>query len=334
MSLSLVIVGSAGHVGYVLSDLAAYPQVRFTAYAPSYPEEDVARYGRPDADGTAPRGYDDWRAMLDAERPDIVVVAGRYDLNAPIAIEAARRGCHVISEKPAATTLDGLAALRDAVQRSGIIYTSMLAIRYQPPYYTARQLVSQGIIGTPYLINGQKSYKWGAARPDWYADPAKYGNTMAWVGIHAFDFCRWIADVDFCEVSAYHANCVHTERPGCQDVATVAARLTNGGCASFSMDFLRPAGAATHGDDRARIVGSQGVLEVRDEGRRLQVITADRDVADWPLVDPGRTFFGDFVGAVEGTGSLLITADEAFRVTEFALKAAQSADDGGRPIRL
>ena len=77
MSLSLVIVGSAGHVGYVLSDLAAYPQVRFTAYAPSYPEEDVARYGRPDADGTAPRGYDDWRAMLDAERPDIVVVAGK-----------------------------------------------------------------------------------------------------------------------------------------------------------------------------------------------------------------------------------------------------------------
>jgi len=57
-------------------------------------------------------------------------------------------------------------------------------------------------------------------------------------------------------------------------------------------------------------------------------------VADWPLVDPGRTFFGDLVGAVEGTGSLLITADEAFRVTEFALKAAQSADDGGRPIRL
>ncbi len=333
MSHSLVIVGSAGHVGYVLSDLATYPQVRFTGYAPSYPGEDVARYGRPGADGTAPRGYDDWRTLLDGERPDVVVVAGRYDLNAPISIEAARRGCHVISEKPAATTLADLATLRKEVARGGGLYTSMLALRYQEPFYTARTLVAEGLIGEPYLINGQKSYKWGASRPDWYADPAKYGNTMAWVGIHAFDFCRWIAGVDFAEVSAYHANRVHTERPGCQDVATVAARLTNGGCASFSMDFMRPAGASTHGDDRARIVGSKGVLEVRDEGRRLQVITADRDVADWPLTNPGRTFLGDFVGALEGTGNLLITSDEAFRVTEFALKAAQSADEG-RPVRM
>ena len=46
MEYSLVIVGSAGHVGYVLSDLPRFPQVRFCAYAPSYAGEDVARYGK------------------------------------------------------------------------------------------------------------------------------------------------------------------------------------------------------------------------------------------------------------------------------------------------
>ena len=333
MAKTLVIVGTAGHVNYVLQDLAAYRQVRFGAYAPSYAGEDVSRFGRVDVGDGAPRAYGDWRAMLDAERPDIVVVAGRYDLNAPIALEAVRRGCHVISEKPAATTLADLAPLREAVARQGVLYTSMLAIRYQLPYYTARTLVSQGLIGEPYLINGQKSYRWGASRPEWYADPAKYGNTMAWVGIHAFDFCRWIAGVELAEVFGYHANLVHKDRAGCQDVATVTARLANGGCATFTMDFLRPEGASTHGDDRARIVGSKGVLEVRDEGRRLQVITGDSDVAEWPLVAHGRTLFGDFVAALEGRGDLLVTAEEAFRVTEFALKAAQSADEG-RPVRL
>jgi predicted dehydrogenase len=333
MQKKMVFVGTAGHVRYVLADLAAHRQVRFSAYAPSFPGEEVASLGRVDSgDGPASR-YDDWRAMLDAERPDIVVVCGRYDLNAPIALEAVRRGCHVISEKPAATTLADLAALREAVAKAGVLYTSMLGMRYALPFYTARTLVAEGLIGEVYLINGQKSYRWGNNRPEWYADPVAYGSTMGWVGIHAFDYCRWIAGVEFAEVCGYHANLVHTERPGCQDVATVAARLTNGGCASFTMDYLRPEAASTHGDDRARIVGSRGILEVRDEGRRLEVITADREVAEWPLPEHGRTFFGDFVAALEGRGELLITAEEAFRVTEFALKAALSADEG-RPVRM
>ena len=333
MEYSLVIVGSAGHVGYVLSDLPDYPQVRLSAYAPSYEGEDVSRYGRA-AEGTAsPSVYDDWRQMLDREQPDIVVVAGRYDQNGPVVLEALRRGCHVISEKPAAFTLEAVAEIREEIARQNVVYTMMLAIRYQLPYYTARQVVAEGVIGEPYLISGQKSYRWGASRPEWYAEGEKYGSSMGWVGIHAFDFCRWIAGVQFSEVYAYHANLVHTERPGCQDVATVIAGLDNGGSATFTMDFLRPAAAATHGDDRARIVGSQGVLEVRDEGRRLHVITPEQDEPDWPLVDHGRTFFGDFMGALEGTGELLITAEEALGITEFALKAAQAADEH-RVVRM
>ena len=45
MEHTLVIVGSAGHVGYVLSDLPRFPQVRF-APTPFLPGEDVARYAK------------------------------------------------------------------------------------------------------------------------------------------------------------------------------------------------------------------------------------------------------------------------------------------------
>jgi len=327
MTYRLVGVGASGHLNYVLGELPRYPQVQLAAYAPSFEGEDVSRYARVSAAATEPRAYDDWRRMLDAEEPDIVVVCPRYDLTATVALEAVRRGCHVISEKPAALDLGELDELRRAVNDAGVLYTMMLAIRYQPPYYTARQLVSDGVIGEPYLLSGQKSYRWGPERPDWYADPAKYGSTMAWVGIHAFDFARWIARVDYTEVFAYHANLVRTERPGCQDVATVIARLNNGGSAVFNLDYLRPDASLTHGDDRVRVAGSRGVLEVCDAGTRLHVITAEKDEPEWPLIDHGRTFFGDFMGALEGRGELLITAGEAFRVTEFALKAAVAADE-------
>jgi predicted dehydrogenase len=322
----LVIVGAAGHVDYVLDEVAAYPQIRFCACAPSYPGEDIRRYAR--GEGLAPRYYDDWRAMLDAERPHIVMAVGRYDTNAPIAIEAVRRGCHVIAEKPAAQRLDDLATLRELVLDHGVVYASLLNMRYLPTFYTAHALVREGIIGMPLLISGQKSYRWGASRPEWYSDRTAYGSTMIWVGIHCFDYGSWIAGVRYSEVFAYHANLAHPERPGCQDVATVIAKLDNGGSAVYHLDFLRPAAARTHGDEPLRVAGTRGVLEVCDQTERLHVITADQEVLAWPLRTPPRTLFGDIVAAIEGRGELLAPADEAFDATAFAIRAAEAADTG------
>ena len=328
MPHKLVLVGASGHTGLVLGELGEFSQIHFTAYAPSFAGEDMARVAAPQAGHRSPQAYADWRRMLDSERPDIVTVCGRYDLNGPIAIEAARRGCHIISEKPAAQTLDDVAALRQIIADHGVLYGIMLAMRYDAPYYTAHQLVRQGVIGEPYLVTGQKSYRWGTSRPEWYADPGKYGSTMTWVGIHAFDYARWVSGLDYTEVFAYHANLVHKGRPGCQDTATVIARLANGGSATFNLDYLRPSAAPTHGDDRLRIAGSKGVIEICDQGTRVQVITETENVPSWPLSPSGRTLMSDFVAALEGHGSLLVSPEEAFSITEFAIKAAQAADSG------
>lgn len=324
----MAIIGAAGHVNLVLDELPQFPNVRFDAYAPSFEGEDVSRYKRIQMGKRSPTAYSDWIQMLDTEEPDIVTICGRYDLNGPIALEAARRGLHMISEKPAAQNLQDVDTLRQLVLDRDLVYAIMLPMRYDPPFYTAHRLVRWGVIGEPYLISAQKSYQWGQERPAWYADPAKYGNTMTWVGIHAFDYARWVADVDYTQVWAHHANLVHTERPGCQDVATVMARLANDGSAVFHLDYLRPAGAPTHGDDRLRIAGAKGVLEVCDQGSRLHLITHARDTPSWPLERPERTLFGDFMAAVEGGGQLLVPAEEAFDITAFAIKAAQAADSG------
>jgi predicted dehydrogenase len=326
-SLRLVTIGAAGHMHLALGELDRHTDIHWVGYAPSYMGEDMGRLER-DASTWSAAFHDDWRSMLDDVKPDIVVVGGRYDLNAPLAIEAARRGCHVLSEKPAAQTLEDLATLEQTVRQAGRVYMLMLPLRYEPAFYTAHQIVHDGMIGTPLLITGQKSYRWGT-RPEWYGDRTLYGSTMTWVGIHAFDFAAWAAGVNYTQVWAQHANLAHPERPGCQDVAAVLARLDNGGSAVFTMDYLRPEASATHGDDRLRIAGSKGVVEVWDTGQHLRVITAEQDVAEWPLVSPGRTLFDDFIAAIEGTKVPLITAEECFAITRFAIRCAQAADYGG-----
>lgn len=327
MSYSLAVIGAAGHTGYVLDHLGAYPQVSWCACAPSFTGEDLGPLTRRPNAVPAPRLYEDWRALLAAESPDIVVVCGRFDLNGPIALESIRRGCHVISEKPAALTLDGVGALRRAVAERAVQYTLMLGMRYEPAYYAAHELVRKGVIGEPYLISGQKSYRWGA-RPEWYADAACYGNTMCWVGIHIFDLARWVSGVEFTAVGARHANLVHRERPACQDSAAVLASLANGGSGAFTLDYLRPDAAATHGDDRLRIAGSHGVLEVCDRGKRLHVTTKHDDIPCWPVAESGRDTLGDMLAAIERRGDLLVPAEEGWRITEFAITAAHAAETG------
>lgn len=324
----LVGIGAAGHVQVVLGELPRHPQLRLVACAPSFPGEDLGAYLACPMAGQPPRVYDDWRAMLDDASPDIVLICGQYGLNGVLAVEAARRGCHILSEKPAAQTLAEVNELRRLIAEQRLHYGMLLTMRYEAPFYTARQVVAQGIIGEPCLITAQKSYRWGANRPAWYADRSRYGSTMTWVGIHAFDYARWVAGVEYTEVYAQHANLAHPAYPGCQDVAAVIARLNNGGSAVFHLDYLRPAAAPTHGDDRLRIAGTKGVLEICDRGTRLHILTHEQEVPAWPLVAPERTLLGDFLAALEGRGTPLIPAEEALSISAFAILAAQAADEG------
>ena len=46
--------------------------------------------------------------------------------------------------------------------------------------------------------------------------------------------------------------------------AAAMFRMTNDVIATVTADMLRPSVAKSHGDDRVRLVGTKGVLEIRD----------------------------------------------------------------------
>ena len=53
-----------------------------------------------------PKGYDDYRQMLDVETPDVVHICTPNDSHYEIAMYAMEHGMHVICEKPMTRTLD------------------------------------------------------------------------------------------------------------------------------------------------------------------------------------------------------------------------------------
>lgn len=326
--MKLCMIGNrGGHDKHVWDDLALLPHVQVVGIASGAPEDDVTPWQRRcDALGFTPEVFSDYRQMLDQLQPDIVTVCGPFELHAEMSAEALQRGIHVFCEKPVALTFEQLAMLKTTFAASpGLHLATIMNLRYDPAFYTAWRAVRDGAIGTVRLINAQKSYRLGR-RDAYYRDRATYGGTIPWVGVHAFDWIYWYSAQAFTSVYATHSTQYNQGNGDLEMSALCHFTLTGEIFASTSIDYLRPATAPTHGDDRVRVMGTAGAIEVCD-GKTYLINAETEGEAELP-VTCDRQIFKDFVDHIEGKTTALLTPEDVFAVTEACLRARQSADEG------
>lgn len=94
------------------------------------------------------RVYDDYREMLETERPELVAVVTPDHLHAAVveaAVAAGVRG--IFCEKPLATTLEEADAIIAAVRGAGVTMNVNYTRRWSPEYVEARRLVRAGALG-------------------------------------------------------------------------------------------------------------------------------------------------------------------------------------------
>ena len=91
-------------------------------------------------------------AMLEREQLDLVVIATPHDTHAALAIEALEAGCNVVVDK--AMCLNGREA--DAMIESAARSRGFLSVfqnrRWDWDYLTVKQVLAEGLIGSPYLV--------------------------------------------------------------------------------------------------------------------------------------------------------------------------------------
>lgn len=91
--------------------------------------------------------------MLSAERIDIVVLTSRHAADHARQIEVALDcGCHIYCEKPLTTCLLEAELLAGRVRQAGVRFCMAHPGRYAPSLRTVRQMVEQGEIGVPRLM--------------------------------------------------------------------------------------------------------------------------------------------------------------------------------------
>ena len=322
-------IGIQGHYFHVIDGIPRLKDCQLVGVARSMPDEKIEDLKKKPAWTEQTRLYEDYRKMLDELKPDIVAVFGLAHLG-EASIEAVRRRCHVISEKPLALRLEELRTLRKERDSAGVRVSAILPYRLFPAFVAARKaIVEEGLIGEPVLVCVQKSYRWGGpeSRPEYYRYRKTYGGTIPWIGTHGIDYIRYVTGLEYANVTAQHAVKVNKDYPECEDCAALLFEMTNGGQAVLTLSYLRPAKAPSHGDDRLQVTGSRGCLELRLNNKPFCELTTNNEPPhQLPLPGTESNVFIDFVRSLRGEKPHVLSAEDPFRATEVALKARDGAD--------
>ncbi|MFS8478614.1 MAG: Gfo/Idh/MocA family oxidoreductase [Micromonosporaceae bacterium] len=186
----LGIVG-AGSVAALHLDAAAQAGVEVVAICDVRPAA-----ARRMADRHGLRAYTEHTEMFAAGDLDGVVVTAPHALHAPITIDAAAAGLHVLVEKPMATTLADCRRMIEACEKHQVRLAVGHVLRFLPPIREAKRILASGRLGRPMVINERRTatYEPGS-RPEWFFDPAMAGGGIVMnVGIHSIDKVQWLAD--------------------------------------------------------------------------------------------------------------------------------------------
>jgi predicted dehydrogenase len=311
------ILGLEGHTAEITSPLPRLPDVEVVAYWSA----DSAKLARvPNA-----KRYDDWKAMLDAEKLDVVAITNNNGERAPAILEAARRKINVIAEKPLAIDRAGLQAVRAAVEQNKISLGMLLNMRYLPHFLALKKVVSEGTIGEVLQIASQKSYKLGNRAP-WFRKTSTYGGSITWVGIHMLDLMRWTSGREFTAVAGFETR--KGREVGDMETATASVlQLDNGGLATLRVDYLRPETAPSHEDDRLRLAGTKGIVEYQ-AGTGVMLMTADAPPRALSELPAQQSLFIDYLNATYNGKAPTITLTDIYRICEVTLATEEAANKG------
>lgn len=319
--MKIAFIGSSGHTSFAVGPAQRHEDWEIVGVAPGSKDEIVTGlYNEIKSHSDSAKYYDSWRDLLKEEAPDVVVNNAICGYMANINVECLKRGISVFSEKPMATTHDELDAIEKAWKDGGAQLTAMLNYRYEKPFVAAYEAVRDGKIGTVRHINAQKSYKLGT-RPAYYSNRALYGGTIPWVGSHAFDWIRWFSGQEFKNIAAFHTTANNGGNGSCEAGAVCAVEMTGDILATATIDYRRPSVAPTHADDRLRVVGDLGYIDIKDN-----VATLMTDKAEVLETSDERDMFTDFILQIEGKGVSRLSGAEALEIMHAVISARDYAD--------
>jgi UDP-N-acetyl-2-amino-2-deoxyglucuronate dehydrogenase len=288
--------------------------------------------------------YENLDRFLDHRPMDLVAIGSPSGLHAEQGIAAARRGLHVLVEKPIDVTTAKADALIDAAAQAGVKLAVFFQDRLKPGVVRMKELIDSGRLGTPILASGHVK---------WYRPPDYYAGSR-WRGTRAFDgggalMNQGIHTVDVllhlfgpvARVSARTATRLHAIEV--EDTAVATLEFESG-----ALGVLEAATSVFPGyARRVEVTGTEGTL-ILDQDRLVRAdlrtpidgITEETagagESAASPVVSdvtPHRRIFEDFLRAIETNSTPACDGREG-RLSVAVVEAIYASARTGRVVAL
>ena len=143
-----------------------------------------------DPEAILPRFYSTAEEMLAEEALDGVVIGTRCSLHAKMAVKVLSRGIALFLEKPVATTMSDLLALREADSKRVVI---SFPLRMSRIVQLAREIIASGKIGTVEQVQAWNNVPYGNVYyQTWYRDEAETQGMFLQKATHDFDYINYL----------------------------------------------------------------------------------------------------------------------------------------------
>jgi len=297
------------------------------------------------AAGTGARHSGSVEELLASREVDAVLISTPHHLHAPLAVQAAEAGKHVVVEKPMATTLRDCNRMIDAAKRAGVVLSVCYCQRYDPRVQRAKHLLERGLLGgihSTRIAFGQyrgseywKAGLTGRAPSDWRS---KYetagGGVLIMNGCHILDYMGWLVGSPVAEVTAVTGN--FSGLAEVEDSVSMSYRYATGAIGTLE------ATTGLVGPDtyEQSIRGDEGQLVVAPVLRFWSRRTVDgyeagrwHAVRDLPRAAERRHFFEAFADAVLDGRPVPVSAPEA-RAVQATIEAAYRSAEERRTVSV
>jgi predicted dehydrogenase len=303
--------------------------------------------------------YGDYEKMLDSEKPDLVTICTPSGLHLEPTLACARRGVHVLCEKPLEITTARVDQMIEAMSTAGILLGGIFPQRYNPVVQTIHKAAAGGRFGQLACVSSHVPW-W---RDDAYYAPNRWQGKMQYDGggafmnqsIHGIDAIQWIASAAMnlpdkkqnpvAEVFCFTARRGHDPKLiEVEDTAVAVLKFRDG-----SLGQLLGATSMWPGSlKRIQVAGRDGTAEVLEDE-----LTTFRFRAEQPTDEEARKKFkatshgggaadpmaidysnhtrniADFVGALDDARWPTIDGTEARKAVEIVEACYKSAQTGG-----
>lgn len=273
--------------------------------------------------------------LVNMNEIDAVSVCTQNVDHAQVSIDAANAGCHVLCEKPMATSLEEAEKMIEAAASNKVQLMIGHNQRLMPPHVKAKEVLDSGKIGKPLTFKTTFGHggadSWSIQGKDtWFLKKDKaFVGAMGDLGVHKIDLIRWLLGEDVKEVAAF-VETLHKDAD-VDDNATTLLRMESGTIGTMAASWTYYKGE----DNTTTIYGEKGVIEIHDDPN-VQVIvklvngTVERyTVGAIATNDAGGQVtsgvIDEFVASIKENRTPLITGEEGKKSLRVVLAALESA---------